>query len=116
PARLRRAAGGPPAGIRETLARALDGEKPLFEWIHRDARGRDIPCEVRLARLPSATQRLGRGSVIDISERKRAEKLQSALYRIAATASTTEDIDQFYRAIHSIVGELMYAKNFYVAL
>ncbi len=102
--------------IGENIGRALDGETPLFEWIHRDALGRDIPCEVRLARLPSATRRLVRGSVIDISERKRAEKLQSALYRIAATTSATEDINEFYAAIHGIVGELMYAKNFYVAL
>ena len=100
----------------ENIGRALNGETPLFEWIHRDALGKDIPCEVRLARLPSAARRLVRGSVIDISERKRAEKLQSALYRIAATTSATEDIDEFYGAIHSIVGELMYAKNFYVAL
>ncbi len=109
--------GRPSAGaIAENIGRTLQGETPLFEWIHRDALGRNIPCEVRLARLPSATRRLVRGSVIDISERKRAEKLQSALYRIAATTSATEDIDEFYRAIHSIVGELMYAKNFYVAL
>ncbi len=109
--------GRPSAGaIRENVGRALNGETPLFEWIHRDALGRDIPSEVRLARLPSASRRLVRGSVIDISERKRAEKLQSALYRIAATTSATDDIDEFYRAIHAIVGELMYAKNFYVAL
>ena len=44
---------------------------PVFEWIHRDAAGRDVPCEVRLVRLPSATRRLVRGSVTDISQRKR---------------------------------------------
>jgi two-component system cell cycle sensor histidine kinase/response regulator CckA len=98
------------------LGRALQGETPVFEWTHRDARGRDFPCEVRLVRLPSATRRLIRGSVTDISQRKRAEKLQSALYRIAATTSATEDLDEFYGAIHRIVGELMYAENFYVAL
>jgi two-component system cell cycle sensor histidine kinase/response regulator CckA len=94
----------------------LHGEAPVFEWVHRDATGADIPCEVRLVRLPSATQRLIRGSVTDISQRKRAEKLQSALYRIAATTSATEDLNEFYAAIHAIVGELMYAQNFYVAL
>ncbi len=56
------------------------------------------------------------GSITDISERKRAEKLQSALYRIAATTSSAEDLGEFYAAIHGIVGELMYAKNLYVAL
>ena len=56
------------------------------------------------------------GVATDISARKRSERLQSALYRIAATTSSAEDIDEFYTAIHGIVGELMYAKNFYVAL
>jgi two-component system cell cycle sensor histidine kinase/response regulator CckA len=56
------------------------------------------------------------GVATDISARKRAERLQSALYRIAATTSSAEDIDEFYVAIHGIVGELMYAKNLYVAL
>jgi two-component system cell cycle sensor histidine kinase/response regulator CckA len=107
---------GSAEAIRSNIARTLAGEAPIFEWVHRDAAGRDIPCEVRLVRLPSASRRLVRGSVTDISERKRSEKLQSALYRIAATTSSAEDIDEFYAAIHGIVGELMYARNFYVAL
>ena len=51
---------------------ALSGEVPSFEWIHRDAAGVDIPCEVRLVRLPATGRRLIRGSVTDISGRKRA--------------------------------------------
>ena len=100
----------------EHIGDALNGATPVFEWMHRNAEGRDIPCEVRLVRLPSATRRLVRGSVADISARKRSEQLRSALYQIAATASSAEDIDEFFAAIHQIVGELMYAKNFYVAL
>ncbi len=103
------------AAIAANVDRTLHGEAPVFEWVHRDSRGAEIPCEVRLVRLPSATRRLIRGSVTDITPRKRAEKLQSALYRIAATTSSTEDINEFYAAIHGIVGELMYAENFYVA-
>jgi PAS domain S-box-containing protein len=52
----------------------------------------------------------------DISHRKRAENLQAALYRIAEISSSAEDLNALYGAIHAIVGELMYAKNFYVAL
>ena len=54
--------------------------------------------------------------VRDITERKRAEKLESALYRIAETTSTVQDMGAFYAAIHGIVGELMNAQNFYIAL
>jgi two-component system cell cycle sensor histidine kinase/response regulator CckA len=52
----------------------------------------------------------------DISQKKRAEALSSALYRIAEKTSSAEDLEQFYAAIHSIVAELMYARNFYIAL
>ena len=45
-----------------------------------------------------------------------AEKVQSALYRIAETASAAQDMPAFYAQIHEIVGELMYADNFYIAL
>jgi PAS domain S-box-containing protein len=52
----------------------------------------------------------------DISEQKRAEALNSALYRITQKTSSAEDLQQFYGAVHAIVGELMYARNFYVAV
>ncbi len=52
----------------------------------------------------------------DITERKRADAVSSALYRIAEETSSGEDLPQFYRAIHNIVGELMYARNFYIGL
>lgn len=52
----------------------------------------------------------------DISGQKRAEALSSALYRIAEKTSATHDLQEFYAAIHAIVGELMHASNFYIAL
>src|SRR5712671_1783439 len=52
----------------------------------------------------------------DITEQKRAEELKSALYAIAARAHSAEDPQQFFAAVHGIVGQLMYARNFYIAL
>ncbi len=52
----------------------------------------------------------------DISEQKRAEALNSALYRITQKTNSMEDLQQFYATIHGIVGELMYAHNFYIAV
>ncbi|MBV6416766.1 MAG: hypothetical protein CMLOHMNK_01381 [Steroidobacteraceae bacterium] len=60
---------------RGNVARALEGTPQLFEWIHRDALGNDIPCEVRLVRLPDSQRPIIRGSIIDITERKRAERI-----------------------------------------
>ena len=50
------------------------------------------------------------------AEHAQTERVQAALYRIADAASGAEDLYAFYATIHAIVGELMYADNFYVAL
>ena len=52
----------------------------------------------------------------DVTDQKRAERVQSALYRIAEVTNAAEDLDSFYAELHRIVSELMYAKNFYIAL
>src|SRR5262249_10983530 len=67
---------GRPAGelASEKIREALDGGAPAFEWIHRNSAGEDIYCEVRLMRLPGAEPNLIRGSVTDITERKRADE------------------------------------------
>jgi two-component system, cell cycle sensor histidine kinase and response regulator CckA len=52
----------------------------------------------------------------DVSERKRAQALSSALYRIAEKASAAQDLQQFFAATHGIVDELMCARNFSIAI
>jgi PAS domain S-box-containing protein len=60
---------------RELMDEALAGKKPVFEWLHRQQpRGRLIPTEVRLLRLPAEGQNLIRASILDNTERKRAER------------------------------------------
>jgi PAS domain S-box-containing protein len=44
------------------------------------------------------------------------DKIQSALYRIAELAGAAQDMQEFYAAVHAIVGELMYAENFFISL
>jgi PAS domain S-box-containing protein len=58
----------------EKMDEALAGGTPVFEWVHRQPNGRLIPTEVRLLRLPSEGQNLIRASIIDNTERKRAER------------------------------------------
>uniref|UniRef100_UPI002ADE7C8B PAS domain S-box protein n=1 Tax=Tepidiforma sp. TaxID=2682230 RepID=UPI002ADE7C8B len=55
------------------LRRALTGEVVEFEWVHRDAEGASILCEVRLVRMPPFERRLIRGTIIDIRARRAAE-------------------------------------------
>ncbi|HEY8711983.1 MAG TPA: PAS domain S-box protein, partial [Thermoanaerobaculia bacterium] len=51
----------------------------------------------------------------DITEAKRADHLQSALFRIAQLSRESQNLDDFYAAIHAVVKELMDATNFYIA-
>ncbi len=50
------------------------------------------------------------------AEHQRTEQVQAALYKIAEAASSTTDMQEFYEALHRTIGELMYAKNIFIAL
>src|SRR6266571_3935738 len=52
----------------------------------------------------------------DVTEAKRAEQIQVATYRISEAAHAARTLQELFGAIHRIVGELMPAKNFYIAL
>lgn len=101
---------------RAVIQRAIDGQTPVFEWMHRHSSGRLVPCEVRLVRLPAEGRVLLRGSVIDNTERKRREKVQQATYQISEAVHTADDLEHLYQRIHGIVKGLMPAENFYIAL
>ncbi len=58
---------------------------------------------------PRSTQR-------DATGRKEAAQVQAATYRISEAANAAEDLHELFRAIHGIIGELMPAKNLYIAL
>jgi diguanylate cyclase (GGDEF)-like protein/PAS domain S-box-containing protein len=52
----------------------------------------------------------------DITQRKRFELVQNAIYRITQAAISNEGSEALYRSIHSILGELIPAENFFIAL
>ncbi|MDB6040920.1 MAG: diguanylate cyclase/phosphodiesterase with sensor, partial [Verrucomicrobiales bacterium] len=52
----------------------------------------------------------------EIAERSHAEKVQKALYQITEAIHTTKDLPSLYSRIHAIIGELMAAQNFYIAV
>lgn len=102
--------------------RFTDEDQALLEFVSRHIlvalerkQGKqDLERRVRerTAEIAEANQVLKR----EISERQRAEHLQSALFQIAQLA--TSDIGQleFFQRTHCIVGNLINAENFYIAL
>jgi PAS domain S-box-containing protein len=55
------------------IDQVLSGVIPRFEWVHRNSSGQEIPCEISLVQLSSSARKLARASIVDISERKRAQ-------------------------------------------
>lgn len=55
-------------------------------------------------------------SLSDITDRKQAEKVTDSIYRISEATHSAQNLEELFRSIHHIVGELIQAKNFYIAL
>lgn len=51
----------------------------------------------------------------ELLEKKRAEKLQKALYQIAELSKESISLDLLFKRIHEIVNTLIYAKNLFIA-
>ncbi len=70
-------------------------------------------------RVEQRTWELARANEVlqqEVTERQEGERLQAALFRIAELSATADTLDDFYAALHAIVGEFLYAKNFFIAL
>jgi putative nucleotidyltransferase with HDIG domain len=53
---------------------------------------------------------------LDISELRRVERVREATFKISQAAISVENLDDLYRSIHQILGELMPVDNFFIAL
>ena len=106
------------ARVQEYMRRHQAEETPRLWYTFRALRKDGAQIELELA--GTRTVHNGRpaviGTLVDITERKQAEARQHALYRITERASSVALLTDFYAAVHAILGELIYARNFYIAL
>ncbi|AHX12057.1 diguanylate cyclase [Dyella jiangningensis] len=72
--------------------------------------------ERRVSSRTAALREANRVLRQQVLQRQRGERLQAALFRIAELANASESLDNFYAAVHRVIGGLLYARNFYIAL
>jgi len=96
--------GTPSAVLAKTYTqRALAGHPQVYEWVLYDGFGKEITCEVRLARLPSGNKRLVRGTVADISDRKRAERVAAAEREVFAQLTGNSPLSDVLASITRLI-------------
>jgi PAS domain S-box-containing protein len=78
--------------------------------------GRPIDVEVTAAPVPHGGRTVSLVVFRDITERKRAERRQRALYEISRAANEADTSDELFAAVHRTISSVTNAKNFYIAL
>ena len=100
--------GSPSFGVpRGYIEGALAGGAPVFEWVHCDSLGRNMPCEVRFVRLPSSNRRLIRASITDITERKRSDAIAAGERRVFEKIAANAPLSTALEAICEVIERVM---------
>ncbi|EIL97432.1 MAG: diguanylate cyclase [Rhodanobacter thiooxydans] len=88
--------------------------KPHFQnrYLRKDGRVIHIMWSARWSEADRVRIAVAR----DVTELKHAELMQAALHAISEAAHSAEDLLALFQHIHRIVGELLPANNFFVAL
>ena len=106
----------------EQAARYGEAERALLGFVAQhvqtamDRRRAQVRLEQQVARRTQELQRANHSLQDEVAERRRAEQLQTALYNIAEMAMSADSPAQFYGQVHGVVGRLLDARNFYIAL
>lgn len=104
------------AQAEEMIAAALRNGSHRFEWVHCSTHREDFPVEVLLTPILMGEQQLLIATLRDITGRKRDEQTQTALHHISEAAQSAATLPDLFQRIHSIIGALLPAKNFFLAL
>jgi len=70
--------------VEEERREVLEGGTATFEFTHVDASGREIACQARLSRLPTAGRKLVRITITDITELKQLQEKVRHADKLAA--------------------------------
>ncbi|MCL1633985.1 EAL domain-containing protein [Luteimonas sp. SX5] len=99
-----------------------DEDRVLLEFVAQhiqtalDRKHAQVELERRVGERTRELQRANEELQAEIVERQRGEELQRALFRIAELTATSDSLERFYAQAHAVVDELLYARNFYVAM
>jgi PAS domain S-box-containing protein len=106
----------------EAFKKAHSGTNPISTWKceyrikARDGKIHWVFDSAVILRDENGDSHGSIGLYRDITEAKRAEQVQQAIYRISQAVVTTASLDELFHSIHHSLAELMPVENFYIAL
>lgn len=100
----------------EAMARQISEGQPMNGFENRYIRKDGSIAHVRWSARWSEADQVRIAVAHDITERKREEAVQKALYQISEAAHTADDLAELYRLTHGIIARLLPADNFIIAL
>ncbi len=103
-------------GLHEAIAGGDQFWSAEYRWQRKDGTYADILDRGYVLHDENGKPVRMVGSTMDITERRREEAIRDAVYRISEAAVTAKDLPALYAEVHKIVGQLMPAENFYIAL
>ena len=90
----------------------------IFEMnlFHKDSR--EISLEILGKILLDKNKKITgfQGNARDITERKRAEQIQTTIYNISNAVNTAKDLNEFFETLHTQLSKIINTTNFYLAL
>ncbi|MDQ7799100.1 MAG: PAS domain S-box protein [Candidatus Edwardsbacteria bacterium] len=102
---------------RSSFARVLSGQEAQVEAVLRAKNGKTIMVEGNCNSSHSPGKPTWvRGIFRDVTEKKRSQQLQEAMYQIANETALSGNLDELYQSLHNIISRLMDTKNFYIAI
>ncbi|RPI28514.1 MAG: PAS domain S-box protein [Acidobacteria bacterium] len=104
-------------GLQASFAETLQGRYAphQFRVLAKDRRIHHVHTFSRLLRNAGDVTGV-MGVMTDITAHTRGEEVRAAIYRISDAVHRTQNLDELFSVIHGIIGELMPADNFYIAL
>ncbi|MDI1252582.1 EAL domain-containing protein [Thermomonas sp.] len=100
----------------EMIATAMRDGSHRFEWIQCSEHRADFPVEVLLTPIVMGERQLVICTLRDITQQKQDQKTQAALHQISEAAHSTTTLVEMFGRVHQVIGELLPARNFFVAL
>jgi diguanylate cyclase (GGDEF)-like protein len=76
----------------------------------------NLELESHVQKRTQELKKINSELAIEISERKKSEAIQYALFKITELVNTSYTLGDFFASVHKVVSQLMSAKNEYVAL